>query len=86
VLCERVFDNKRIHGMDNFKILECNFEKLLRREMDFWTRAAGTSSLLKVTREVIREKKNGGNTIFERRENTLKWHGHVARMQDNRWS
>jgi hypothetical protein len=31
------------------------------------------------------QRKNGGNTIFERRENALKWYGHVARTQDNRW-
>jgi hypothetical protein len=39
--------------------------------MDFWTGAAWTSRPLKVRNEVIREK-NGGKTIFERRENTSK--------------
>jgi hypothetical protein len=33
------------------------------------------------------EKKMGGTqTILERKENnTLKWYGHVLRMEDNRW-
>jgi hypothetical protein len=50
----------RMHGIDNFKILEFSFKKkkLLRTEMDFWTRAAWTARLLKLTNEVIRDKKN----------------------------
>jgi hypothetical protein len=36
-----MFNNMRMHGMDNFKILKYNFKKKqLNTEMDFWTRAA----------------------------------------------
>jgi len=52
--------------------------------MDFWRRAAGTSRLLKVRNEVIREKV--GITILGRMENViLTWYGHTVHMEDNRW-
>jgi len=47
--------------------------------MDFWRRAAGTSRLLKVRNEGIREKVG----IME--NSMLKWYGHTVHMEDKRW-
>jgi hypothetical protein len=61
-------------------------EKLSSTEMDFWRRAARTSTIVKVRNEVIREKMRVTQIILERMENNmLKWYGHVLRMEDNRW-
>jgi len=52
-------------------------------EMDFWRRAAGTSRLLKVRNEAIKEKV--GVTIFGEMEHSLlKWYGHIVHMEDKR--
>jgi hypothetical protein len=50
------------------------------------TRAARTSRILKVSNEL---EENGSNTnnFWEKMENnTLKWYGHVLRMEDNGWA
>jgi hypothetical protein len=55
--------------------------------VDFWRRAARTSRLLEVRKEVIREKFRVTQTIMERLENNvLKWCGHVVHMEDNKGS
>ena len=54
--------------------------------MDFWRMAARDSRQLRVTHEVIRGK-NGGVTQFWEywRNNMLRWYGHVAPIEENRW-
>lgn len=53
--------------------------------MDFWGRAARNFRLPKV-RHKITEKIRVTQTDLEKMENkTLRWYGHVARMENKRW-
>jgi hypothetical protein len=64
-------------------------KKLLsKKKMDFLTRAARSSRILrvKVRNDVIREDMEVTQTVLEIMEyNVLKWYGHVLCMKDNRW-
>ena len=61
-------------------------KKHLSTEMDICWRAVRTSRLLKVRKEVIREKMRITLIILERLDNSmLKWYGYKVCFKDNGW-
>jgi mevalonate kinase len=54
--------------------------------MDSWRRATRTSRMLKAGNEVIREKMEVIQKVFERMEKSMmKRYAHAVRTEDKRW-
>ena len=61
--------------------------KLTAVEMDYLRRSARRSRLERIRNEQIRREMSAEETVIERIEKkSLKWFGHLLRMEETRWA
>lgn len=75
-----------MYGCEVWAIKEEDKKKITSVEMDYLRRSARRSRLEKIRNEQIRNEMAANESVIERIEKrSLKWFGHLLRMDDTRW-
>ena len=74
------------YGCEVWAMREDDKRKLTAVEMDYLRRSARRSRLERIRNEQIRREMSAEETVIERIEKkSLKWFGHLLRMEETRW-
>ncbi|XP_030752232.1 uncharacterized protein LOC115879476 [Sitophilus oryzae] len=75
------------YGSELWALREEDKRRILAVEMDYLRRSARVSRLQRVRNEEIRNRTSAQETVIIRRieKRSLRWFGHLMRMEDTRW-